>query len=315
MTADEIDDALDQADKIDAAVEEEPRERRPVGLFIVAGLLLLGLCGAGVVAVAMVTGAALPGLSEGGGDTIPTVEATPVPPTPEPPTPTASPAPPTDTPTPVPPRGNFPALLDDGTLTLDGVEPTGLAITGTGVLTVRVTNTSDQPVDVTIPPGYVFTPPGGVDEQRMMVLQSASASIPPGQSGTLDPYVACIDEHKEAPSSGTAYGAGDMVEDQDLLALSLCLDGLDLPALDFAAAMAGSGGDMEDMMEVMMSEPVISFFSLQYAIWQVAGDYSADSVPSDSVQAEAMQNAFGGEYFTALAEHSEAWLAQCELEQ
>lgn len=295
MTTDEVHDAMDQ----------EPRERRPVPLLIVAVLLvLLCLCVAGAAAAAVIVtgptlpGVALPGLDEGGGGATATVEVTPVPPTPTP-----SPAPPTDTPTPAPPPGNFPDLLDDGTLTLDGVEPTGGGITGPGVLTVRVTNTSTQPVDATVPPGYVFAPPGGVDEQRMMVLQATTASIPPGQSATLDPYVACIDASKHAPGVGTAYSAGGMVEDEKLLAFATCLDGLELPTLDPAAF---AGGNIED---IMMSEPVLNFFSLQFAVWQMAGDFSPDSV-----QAEAMQTAFGGEFFTAVSERSAAWITQCGLE-
>src|SRR5574341_105945 len=230
MTTDEVHDAMDQ----------EPRERRPVPLLIVAVLLvLLCLCVAGAAAAAVIVtgptlpGVALPGLDEGGGGATATVEVTPVPPTPTP-----SPA-----------------------------------------------------------------PPGGVDEQRMMVLQATTASIPPGQSATLDPYVACIDASKHAPGVGTAYSAGGMVEDEKLLAFATCLDGLELPTLDPAAF---AGGNIED---IMMSEPVLNFFSLQFAVWQMAGDFSPDSV-----QAEAMQTAFAGEFFTAVSERSAAWITQCGLE-
>lgn len=153
---------------------------------------------------------------------------------------------------------DFTRLIEEGAITVISVDSPGTAgITGPGVLVVNVSNHGSQQITVTIPAGYVFFPPVGSDEQRMMVLQSATVVIPAGGTAALSPYVACIDSDAAAPGISSAYTPGSMVEDEDLLALAVCLDVQELPVIDYTGAP-----DSADEM-------VIQTMGLQLAVWSV----------------------------------------------
>jgi hypothetical protein len=153
---------------------------------------------------------------------------------------------------------DFTRLIEEGAITVISVDSPGTAgITGPGVLVVNVSNPGSQQITVTIPAGYVFFPPAGSAEQRMMVLQSASVVVPAGGTAALSPYVACIDSNATPPGIGSAYTPGSMVEDEDLLSLAQCLDQQELPVIDYTGAPDSAG------------EVVIQTMGLQFAVWSV----------------------------------------------
>jgi hypothetical protein len=80
-----------------------------------------------------------------------------------------------------------------GEAVLDNVVSTSDGETAGRILTVQVTNPITNELFVTIPCGLIFNPPPDSDEQRLMVIQQASATIPPGESADFTPYVICID--------------------------------------------------------------------------------------------------------------------------
>jgi hypothetical protein len=176
-------------------------------------------------------------------------------------TPTSAPA---STDTPVPTEASAPTATSTPTSTLSsgiegivGAKASGVGYTGTGNLTVDVSNPGNEPIDVTLPPGYIFLPPEGSDQQRLMVIKGESITLQPGESGTLDPYVVCIDSDAHAPEGGTDYVAGGLVEDEQLLALAQCLSEQDIEG--------PSGGAMPN-------------FGLQFAVWSVSSGDSYDDI-------------------------------------
>ncbi len=175
----------------------------------------------------------------------------------------------TDTPVPTATATPFAVGGEFGPITSSGD-----GYTGTGSINVPVSNPSGETVEVVLPPGFVFLPAPGSNEQRLMVLQAASVTLGPGESATLDPFVACIDANAGAPGTGSSYTPGGMVEDERLQQLADCLDEQDL-----SASTAGFDG-----------------MGLQFAVWSVSDDFSLGEV------LDIMQTADGEELDQALEE-------------
>ena len=125
--------------------------------------------------------------------------------------------------------------VDRGELTVEDVTANG-DIAGPGIEVV-VHNPGPQDVSTVIPCGSVFMP-GNSDDQRLMVVQESSATVPAGGEATLAAYVVCVDPNSSAPSAGAGYALGGM-ESGDLLRLALCACGEDLGGgMDPMAGMA-----------------------------------------------------------------------------
>lgn len=167
---------------------------------------------------------------------------------------------PTDTPIPAATSAPTVTLTSTPQQVVEGIfgaKASGTGFTGSGNLIVDVSNPGSDPIEVVLPPGFVFLPPDGSDQQRLMVIDGKSITLDPGESATLDPYVVCIDANAHAPESGTDYVPGGLVEDEQLLALAECLSEQDIEG--------PSGGMMPN-------------FGLQFAVWAVSDGYSADTL-------------------------------------
>jgi len=198
--------------------------------------------------IAATLGCALPGQpAETGGDGAVPVKDTSTPAATDTPIPAAT-STPTTTPT------SAPVQAVEG---IFGAKASGEGFTGSGNLTVDVSNPGTEPIEVVLPPGFVFLPPEGSGQQRLMVIDGKSITLQPGETGTLDPYVVCIDADAHAPEGGTDYVPGGLVEDEQLLALAQCLSEQDIEG--------PSGGLMPN-------------FGLQFAVWAVSDGYSAGAL-------------------------------------
>jgi len=117
----------------------------------------------------------------------------------------------------------LPARLAAGQLTLNGV---GVNSNSNGadfygpILSVQVTNPGTGRVLTTIPCGLIFQPTDS-SQQRLMVLQPISGVVTAKGPAELQPFVACIDDSKHAPSSDATYQIGTMATG-DLLKLAAC---------------------------------------------------------------------------------------------
>lgn len=182
------------------------------------------------------------------------------------------------------------------------VVSTGGGITGKGIMQLVVENPHDEDTRVRVVPGCTFAPPAGSGQQRMMVIQEASAVVPAGGTATLDPYVACIDADASAPQEGAEYTFGGMVPDPNLQQFAGCLARQDLP---------------QDMLT-----DFDRILGLQFAVWHVSGGFSlaefdemtsggGERAGNESVSAmlAEMMSLLGG-----MAESSQAWLAACGIE-
>lgn len=215
------------------------------------------------------------------------------------PTPTATATPPSvslgDT--------DLPVLIERGVIVVESVDSSGMGILGTGIITINLYNPTDKEVLVTIPPGYFFAPPAGSDEQRMMVLQAEPVTVPAGGYASVSPYVTCIDSHLAAPSEGSAYQTGGMVEDERLRAFALCVSQQDLPVMDFQTL---AGFD---------EETIARYFSLQFAVWSVAeGENFAEAFAeaAESGGAAGEMGSMGD--LTTWVEGIQAWLDLCNVQ-
>lgn len=191
-------------------------------------------------------------------------------------------------------------------LDLDSVSATGEGIQGQ-VLMVQLTNPGNDEVIVTIPCGFYFSP-GDDEEQRLMVIQPASVSIPAGGSATIEPYVICIDSSKAGPESSSTYHLGEIVTG-DLLKLAECLCEEEL----------ASPSDLTAGMEVV---------GVQFAVWAVSDGILAGTELIDSQGAlqeflgEDLTGEFFGEEFTEMlqqliylyGEGAQTWLDRCGIE-
>lgn len=177
---------------------------------------------------------------------------------------------------------------------------TGMGITGQGIMQIVVQNPTSQSVVARLAPGCVIDPPDN-SQQRMMVLQTAEASVAPGETATLDPYVACIDSSADAPAEAAAYTVGELVPDAELQKLATCLDQQELPA-DFLA-------DFDSVM------------GLQFAVWQVSDGYSMDAYMEDWLDIEGGLGGEMGDMLDAImpmlqgmADSANVWLEACDFE-
>lgn len=115
-------------------------------------------------------------------------------------------------------------LVDRGDLEIVTVTANG-EIAGPGI-TVEVYNPGPDDIVTTIPCGFIFMPDDGGD-QRLMVVQPATAAVPAGGSATVTAYVVCIDSHSDTPDDGAGYTLGTMQSGQ-LLQLAHCACQVDL---------------------------------------------------------------------------------------
>jgi hypothetical protein len=175
------------------------------------------------------------------------------------------------------------------------------------IIVVQVTNPTEDEVVVTIPCGLIFEPPPGSDEQRLMVIQSASATLAPGESTTLSPYVICIDSSRGVPEYGSTYQIGTFASN-DLLKLAECI--------------------CSETLADVETDPMGYFnqFGLQFAIWSVSDGLSFDELTKEMEDAEGalgqitteglpeeFQQAFESFMGTFLG-FGQEWLEKCDLE-
>lgn len=173
-------------------------------------------------------------------------------------------------------------LVADGTLAVDVTSPEG-GVSGE-LLDVTVRNQSADDLVVLIPCGFVFAPEEAA-EQRMMVVQEAEASVAPGETVVLTPYVMCIDASLGAPGSGSAYGLGIPAE-SDLAALAECVCKHDLAA---------------------ELDPLLGDMSLQMAVWAAAdGEFTTISAEELADAQSALGELVGGELGLDLESIAEA---------
>jgi hypothetical protein len=92
-------------------------------------------------------------------------------------------------------------------------------ISGPG-LEVTFHNPGPKDVTATIPCGFTFQPEDP-DDQRLMVVQSASIVVPAGGQSTVTAYVICVDADSSMPDYGATYTPGAM-QSGDLLKLARC---------------------------------------------------------------------------------------------
>ena len=152
-----------------------------------------------------------------------------------------------------------------GGLTVGRVTANG-DIAGPGIKVV-VRNPGPTDLQATIPCGFVFEP-GNSGDQRLMVVQEASAMVPAGGETTLTAFVICIDPDSAAPSEGAGYATGGM-ELGDLLQLAQCACGEDLgggmdPLAGIGLMSAGwtirNGGPFSSMMDEEAAGAMSQFF-------------------------------------------------------
>jgi hypothetical protein len=201
---------------------------------------------------------------------------------------------------------SFADLVRTERLDLESVSATGEGIQGQ-VLMVQLTNPGNDEVIVTIPCGFYFTP-GDDEEQRLMVIQPASVSIPAGGTATVEPYVICIDSSKAGPEASSTYHLGEVVTG-DLLTLAECLCEEDLP----------SPFDLTGGMEAM---------GVQFAVWAVSDgiDAGTELIDAQGALEELLGGELGteflGEEFTEMlqqlmllyGEGAQPWLDRCGIE-
>ena len=192
------------------------------------------------------------------------------------------------------------AVLDDVISTSDGE-------TAGRILRVQISNPKTDELLVTIPCGLIFNPPPGSDEQRLMVIQQASASLPPGESADLTPSVICIDSSSAVPATGSSYQIGVMATGE-LLKLAQCMCNETL-------------ADIEDDPLAFPDQ-----LGLQFAVWTVSDELSFDEIFEEMEEAEGALGEIGtGEYAEGLEEllggimgmfqdAGQEWLEKCDIE-
>ena len=206
-----------------------------------------------------------------------------------------------------PPDHTQPTLLQLGDAVLDGVVSTSEGETEGRILTVQITNPGNQEVLVTIPCGLIFKPEPGSDEQQLMVIQQASATIPPGESADLTPYVICIESSKAVPESDSTYQVGVMATG-DLLKIAQCIcnetlvdietdpiAAMDQLGLQFSVWMVSDGLSMDEMIEGMEEAE------------GALGQIGATGLP------EGMEDIVGG-LMEMFQDFGQDWLEKCDIE-
>ena len=174
-------------------------------------------------------------------------------------------------------------------------------------MTVQITNPGNDEVLVTIPCGLIFKPETGRDEQQLMVIQQTSATIPPGDSANLTPYVICIESNKAVPETGSTYQVGVMATG-DLLKIAQCicnetlvdietdpLAAMDQLGLQFSVWMVSDGLSMDEMIEGMEEAE------------GALGQIGATGLP------EGMEDLVGG-LMEMFQDFGQDWLEKCDIE-
>ncbi len=187
-------------------------------------------------------------------------------------------------------------LIDRGDVKVEEILNTGEGFGTIGeIFSVAVRNMSSDALEVEIPCGLVFTP-NNDSLQQMMVIQKESASVDPGETLDLSPYVVCIDADAGVPEPGDDYTIGYM-ESGDLLSFAKCL--------------CEDPGTTTDPMGV------------QFAVWMISEDINPGDL--SDYGGEALQFLFdgnvpddmGGMVDNALGlsgnGSSQDWLARCGI--
>jgi hypothetical protein len=184
-------------------------------------------------------------------------------------------------------------MVDRGEVTLEDVTSSG-EIAGPGI-DVVVGNPGPETVEVIIPCGFTFAPDNSED-QRLMVVQPASASVPAGGQASLNAYVVCIDSNNDAPSEGSGYSLGTM-QTGDLLRLAQCACGEDLAA----------------------SQDPLAGMGVMIAGWMISNGQSFSDMVSSEAQGamdqffgEGSGGAFAG-FLSFLEDPANAWLDRCGI--
>lgn len=167
------------------------------------------------------------------------------------------------------------------------------------IFSVAIRNMSNDALEVEIPCGMVFTP-NDSSLQPMMVIQKDTASVDPGKTTDLSPYVVCIDASAGIPEADDTYTIGYM-----------------------------EGGDLLSFAECLCEDPDTTTdpMGVQFAVWMVSDDINHENLSEFS--GEAFQSLFGdqmGEYIPdevrSMLENalglsgdggSEGWLARCGI--
>ncbi len=194
-----------------------------------------------------------------------------------------------------------------GVAVLDNVVSTSDGDTTGRILTIQITNPITNELVVTIPCGLIFYPAPGSAEQRLMVIQQASATIPPGESTDFTPYVICIDSSNDVPATGSTYQIGVMATG-DLLKFAQCICNEPL-------------ADIEVDPSAFLDQ-----YGLQFAIWSVSDGFSFDEMFEDMVEAEGALGQIGTEDFGERVDDTmggimgvfqaggQEWLEKCDIE-
>ena len=200
-----------------------------------------------------------------------------------------------------------PAILQLGEAVLDGVVSTSEGETEGRILTVKITNPGNEDALVTIPCGLIFMPEPGRDEQQLMVIQQASATIPPGESADLTPYVICVESSKAVPESGSTYQVGVMATG-DLLKFAQCICN-------------------ETLVDVE-TDPIAAMdqLGLQFSVWMVSDGLSMDEMVEGMEEAEGALGQIGatglfegmeeivGGLMETFQGFGQDWLEKCDIE-
>lgn len=151
--------------------------------------------------------------------------------------------------------------VNQGVVAVDSIqadaEDAGASSIG-NIFEVRIRNTTDYEIEVTLPCGLVLQPED-TSMQSMMVIQPTLVSLAPKESASLYPYVVCIEAQSGIPEIGSTYHLGSY-----------------------------AGGDLLTLAECLCRETDIKTdpLGVQFAIWHVSeadaldGDMSAEAVHS-----------------------------------
>jgi hypothetical protein len=194
-----------------------------------------------------------------------------------------------------------------GEALVERVESTSDDETYGEILTVYVTNPTTAEIVVTIPCGLIFEPGPGSEEQRLMVIQEASASLQPGEETTLTPYVICIDSSRDVPDDGSTYQIG-VTASGDLLKLAQCI--------------------CAETLEDIETDPLafMDVFGLQFAVWSVSDGLSFDEMLDSMEEAGGALGEVGaaefpeeiGDLVGGVMEMfqggGQEWLEKCQIE-
>lgn len=206
----------------------------------------------------------------------------------------------TSTAVPSAPADGLLAQMAAGEVSVDSVTVAQPGDTIGPVLSVQVSNPSQESVDARIACGTIFQP-GDSGEQRLMVIQETMVTVSPGETADLDAYVACIDSGRSAPSGQEGYSVGSMADDK-LLALANCL--------------------CEQDIEAQAAADPMWTLAVQFAVWTVSDDIDLAGLSSGTETGEgALGDLFGGPMgemlgplFEGIFSQSAAILTECEVD-